>query len=77
MIIGGIESGDVFPRRAPDLPKSALPASKVSSFPPTMSGFPVVLLLIVTLGVMTSAALFTPKGPHQVYVSSHSYPSVA
>ncbi|KAF4596289.1 hypothetical protein EYR38_007666 [Pleurotus pulmonarius] len=42
-----------------------------------MSGFPVILLLIVALGVMTSAALFTPKGPHQVYVLLHSDPSVA
>ncbi|KAF7424150.1 H(+)-transporting V0 sector ATPase subunit e [Pleurotus ostreatus] len=33
-----------------------------------MSGFPVILLLVVTLGVMTSAALFTPKGPHQVTI---------
>lgn len=34
------------------------------------SVLPVLIFLVVALGLMTVAALFTPKGPNQVYVAS-------
>lgn len=34
------------------------------------SVFPVLAMLVVTVALMTCAALFVPKGPNQVYVLS-------
>ncbi|TFK36626.1 ATP synthase subunit H-domain-containing protein [Crucibulum laeve] len=39
--------------------------------------FPVIFVLIVTAGLMTLAALFTPKGPHQVTIRTSIMLAVA
>jgi len=48
----------------------------IGSSSSTMAGlFPVLFMFVVTAGLVTFSALFTPKGPNQVYVHLLSRPA--